>query len=75
MHPLNLLSPSFWMTLYVTNNGYWSAVAAFSLRSFLSGENKLLRLELLLVALLASLALLGVEIGLCRDDELSDEGV
>jgi len=59
------------MVFHVTNSG-WSAIVSSS--AFWSFVKKLLRLEFLLVALLASLIPLGVELALWALEELAVDG-
>jgi hypothetical protein len=75
IQPRSLFSPSLVTTFHVTNRGLGSPTLAFS--SFfkrLPSEKILLRLLLLLVAELASLIPLGVELTLGTLDEFDVEG-
>ena len=65
MHPLSLLSPFLPRVFHVTNSGCSSDLRGL--------EKRLLRLEFLLVALLASLTP-GVELALCTLEELVVDG-
>lgn len=75
MQPRNRFSPYFCSTFHVTKSGCSPKLACASFRDlFPKDEKKLLLLELLLVALLASLIRLGVELALCTEDELAVKG-
>lgn len=79
MHPLNRFSPprGVGRVFHVTNSGLSSSTLSFSapLSLFPSDESTLLPLLFLLVAELASLTALGVElVVLCTLDELVVDG-
>lgn len=73
MHPRSRFSPLLEITFHVTKSGLPSSARSFSasLCNLFPSEKKLLRLLLLLVAELASLTPLGVELVLCTLLELA----